>query len=70
MPARRELTVYKRLMFDLNGFKLEVFTRQYLSRCRSFALGTDLTLLGLLVFEGPKVVTVGQYGNGQGKSRL
>ena len=38
VPARRELTVYKRLMFDLNDFKQEVFTRKYLSRCRSFAL--------------------------------
>ena len=37
VPARRELTVYKRLIFFLNGFKQEVFTRQYLSRCRSFA---------------------------------
>ena len=31
--------------------------------------GADLTLLGLLVFEGPKVVTVGQYGKGQGKKQ-
>ena len=38
VPARRELTVYKRLMFDLNGFTQEVFAMQYLSRSRSFAL--------------------------------